>query len=148
MHTHPHTHYHIIFSTKNRRSCLCAERRSDLFRYLWGLLKNKRCHLYRAGGVDDHIHLLTSLHPKIALADLVKDLKVSSSKWIHDKSIFPKFDHWQEGYGAFTHSFSERECLIDYIKRQEPHHRRASFHDELIVLLEQAGLAYDEQYLL
>jgi putative transposase len=68
------TYYHIVFSTKNRQPTLLKEHREELFRYLWGVLNNKKCHLYRINGIEDHIHILTSLHSSIALADLIRDL--------------------------------------------------------------------------
>jgi len=81
MSTYTQIYYHVVFSTKDRVPTLRPERREDFFRYTWGILKNKDCHLYRIGGVEDHVHLLTSLHPTVSLADLVKDIKISTSKW-------------------------------------------------------------------
>src|SRR5688572_15873266 len=103
MSTYTQIIYHIVFSTKNRERVLIAPGREELFRYVWGVLKNKQCHLYRVNAVEDHIHVLTSLHPSIALADFIKDLKVSTSVWIKEKQLFPAFTHWQDGYGGFTH---------------------------------------------
>jgi REP element-mobilizing transposase RayT len=75
MSTHPAISYHIIFSTKNRALALKRERREDLFRYIWGIIKNRRSHLYHINGVEDHVHILSSLHPTVSLADFVKDIK-------------------------------------------------------------------------
>lgn len=105
--------YHIVFATKDRRAELKAGRREDLFRYIRGILKNKNCHLYRIGGIDDHVHLLVSIHPTITLADIVKDIKTNSSKWIKQNDVFPGFIGWQDGYGAFTHSSKEKDSLIE-----------------------------------
>jgi len=96
--------YQIIFSTKNREKVLHKKNRHELFNYIWGVIKNKKSHLYRINGVDDHLHILTHLHPTIALADLIKDIKVSSTLMIKTNNLFPKFKGWQIGYGAFTYS--------------------------------------------
>lgn len=138
--------YHLVFATKNRERTLSAPRREDLFRYIWGVVKHKECHLYRIGGVEDHLHILTSLHPTVALADLVKDIKVASVVWIKEGRVFPEFDHWQEGYGAFTHALCDRDRLIAYVKGQVEHHRTVSFLDEYKSLLHEAGLELDERY--
>jgi putative transposase len=138
---------HIVFSTKERGRVLDKPRREDLFRYIWGIVKNHDGHLYRINGVEDHIHILTSLHPTVALADFVKAIKTGSSAWIKENDVFPQFGHWQEGYGAFTHSIQEKDALIEYIKNQEEHHRRASFLDEYRELLRKAGVEFDEKYL-
>ena len=140
--------YHIVFSTKDRRRVFDAERRPELFRYTWGILENKKCHLYRINGVADHIHILTSLHPTLALSDLVHDLKLATSDWIKDKQIFPNFDFWQEGYGAFTVSWNDRDSVIEYIKSQPEHHKQVSFRDEYVVLLQKFGVEYEERYLI
>ena len=75
MSTHTQICYHVVFSTKDRQPVLRPDRREDLFRYIWGILKNRQSHLYRINGTEDHVHILTSLHPTVSLADLVKDVK-------------------------------------------------------------------------
>jgi putative transposase len=147
MSTYTQIYYHLIFSTKERVPALSADRREDLFRYTWGILKNKDCHLYRINGVEDHLHILTSLHPTVCLADLVKDIKISTSKWIKDGAVFPAFTYWQDGYGAFTVSHNDKDPVIEYIKSQPEHHRKVSFRDELRELLERYGVQFDERYL-
>jgi REP element-mobilizing transposase RayT len=147
MSTYTQILYHVVFSTKNRQPVPVSEKRAGLFRYTWGIIKNKHCHLYRIGGTEDHVHILTSLHPTLALADFIKDLKVSATKWILDNEAFPGFSHWQDGYGAFTHSIRDKDSLIEYIKGQDEHHKKVSFLDELKQLLMEAGIAFDEAYL-
>jgi putative transposase len=147
MSTYTQILYHIVFSTKDRTPCLAAERRPDLFRYVWGIIKNRDTHLYRINAMDDHVHILSGLHPSIALADFVKDIKLGASSWIKEESAFPNFTHWQEGYGAFTLAIKEKDAVIEYIRNQEEHHQKVSFQDELRKLLEEAGIEFDERYL-
>jgi REP element-mobilizing transposase RayT len=137
--------YHIVFSTKHRTPCLTTECRPELFAYTWGILRNKNCHLYRINGVDDHIHILTDLHPTIAIASLIKDIKVSTSTWIKQSGKFPSFRGWQTGYGAFTLAWRDLNDLIDYVKGQEEHHKTVSFIEEFRRLIEEAGLEFDER---
>ena len=139
--------YHIVFGTKNREPVLSARRREELFRYTWGIIKNKRCHLYRVNGINDHIHILSSLHPTVCLADFVKEIKTTTATWIKENRVFPAFRHWQEGYGAFTHSIKEKDASIEYIKNQEHHHRKRTFLDEYRELIEAAGMEFDKAYL-
>jgi len=135
MSTYTQICYHIVFSTKARQPTLKVDRRADLFRYIWGILKNRESHLYRINGAEDHLHILTRIHPTACLADLVKDVKTGSSSWIKEENVFPMFSYWQEGYAAFTHSKRDIDGLIDYIKGQEEHHRRTTFVEELRKLL-------------
>ncbi len=106
---------HIVFSTTHWERVLAPTRRDDLFRYIWGVIKIQQGHLNRIGGVDDHVHILSSLHPPVALADFVKAIKVASALWIKDERVFPGFGHWPDGYGTFTHSIREKDGLIDYM---------------------------------
>ena len=116
----PHTKliYHIVFGTKYRRKVLTKDKRTDLFKFIWGILEKKKCHLYRMNGVEDHIHILTSMRTTMDVANLVKDIKVASHLWIEENEIFPEFIEWQVGYGAFTVSAYEKDGLIEYIKNQ------------------------------
>ena len=139
--------YQIVFSTKKRRKWLLPENQDTLYRYIWGIIKNHNCHLYRINGIEDHIHIIISVHPSVALADLVKDIKVASSKWIKEERIFPTFKAWQTGYGAFTYSIEEKDNLIEYVKNQKEHHRKLSFKEELIILLKEHKIDFDEKYL-
>jgi putative transposase len=147
MSTYTQIIYHIVFATKDRSSVLKAEKRDDLYRYIWGIVQRLNGHLYRINGVEDHVHILTNLHPTTCLADFVKEIKTGSSKWIRENDIFPGFSHWQDGYAAFTHSVSDKASLIEYIKNQVEHHRKKTFMEEYRELLAAAGIELDERYL-
>jgi len=104
--------------------------------------------VYRINGVEDHLHIATHIHPTVAIATLVKDIKLATSSYIKDNAVLKNFTGWQDGYAAFTYSFKEKDRLIEYIKNQEAHHKTVSFKDELIALLNEHGIRYDERYLL
>ena len=140
--------YQIVFSTKNREKTLIKEHQEKLYRYIWGILKNKKCVLYQINGIEDHLHIATHIHPTVAVSSLVKDIKVASSVWIKEQNIFPNFIAWQEGYGAFTYSIKEKEALVNYIKTQEAHHKGKTFREEYINLLNEHEIEFDKKYLL
>jgi len=148
MSTYTQILYHIVFGTKYKIRCLEEKHRDLLFKYIWGVLNNNKCHLYRINGVDDHIHILIHIHPTVALSSLVKDIKLASHAWIKKKPLFPAFKGWQEGYGAFTHHISDKDRLIRYIKHQKEHHKQISWPQELKALLKEHGIAFNEKYLL
>ena len=148
MSTYTQIIYQIVFSTMNRQPVLHHENRPELFKYISGIIKNKKSHLYRINGVEDHLHIITHLHPTIALSDLVKDIKVASSMKIKEAGWFKHFHAWQEGYGAFTYSIKEKDRLIEYVKNQEEHHKKFPFRDEFIDLLIEHQIEFDEKYLL
>jgi putative transposase len=148
MNTYTQILYQIVFSTKNRELVLTENNRPQLFKYIHGLLKNKNCHLYRLNGVEDHIHILISLHPTTSLSTLVKDIKIGTSFYIKENNLFAGFTNWQEGYGAFTYSIRERDILIEYIKNQVEHHKKITFRDEFIAMLNEHRIVFDEKYLI
>ncbi len=147
MSTYTQIYYHIVFSTKDRVPALVADKRDDLFRYTWGILKNMDCHLYRINGVEDHVHILTGLHSTVCLSDLVKAVKTGAAKWMKENGLFPAFTYWQDGYGAFTVSHGDKDAVIEYIKNQEEHHKRVSFRDEFREMLVKFEVQFDERYL-
>jgi REP element-mobilizing transposase RayT len=113
-----------------------------------GILKEKKCHLYRINGMEDHIHILSDLHPSIALADLMRDMKTSSSVWLKQQDEFKNFKGWADGYAALTKSVHEKEQIINYIKNQQEHHKKESFADEFKRLLIEENIEINEKYFL
>jgi len=98
------------------------------------------------GGVADHVHLLIGLRSTHCLADSVRELKAVSSRWIHEEVGVASFS-WQEGYGAFTVSASQRKLVSDYIARQEEHHKHRAFQEEYVEFLERSGVDYNMRFL-
>lgn len=133
------SYYQIVFRTKFSAKSLNQEHSKELYSYIHGILKNKRCKLYRINGIDDHIHIFTHLHPSVALADLVKDIKVSSSKWMKASGNFPLFQGWGIKYFAATYSIREKDMIIDYVKNQQEHHKFQDFQVEIMELMRENG---------
>jgi putative transposase len=138
-------HYHVLFSTKERRPFLRSEWRARVHEYLGGTVRGLGGVAEAVGGVEDHVHLLLSLKTTQAPADLTRELKKASSIWIAEN--FERGFSWQEGYTIFTVSWTHGQALRGYIARQEAHHQRTSFLDELKRLLEKNGVNYDPKYL-
>lgn len=148
MSTYTQIIYQIVFSTKHREPVMVKKNRDELFKYIWGILKNKNCHLYRINGVEDHLHIVTHIHPSVSLASLVKDIKVASTIYIKQQKLFEGFAGWQDGYGAFTYAIKEKDRLIEYVKNQEEHHKIKTFKEEYLELLKEHEIEFDEKYLL
>ena len=141
-------YYQIVFGTKHRQPTINEAHCKELYRYIWGIIENKKCKLYQINGIEDHIHIFCDLHPSLALADLVKDIKVASSLWMKASDQFPAFRGWQDGYGAFTYNIRQRDMIINYVKNQKIHHKKQTFYDEFKDLLIENGVEFDEKYLL
>jgi putative transposase len=139
-HTYASNFIHCIFSTKERRPLIAADRKTDLYAYIGGIARSEGFSLVAAGGTADHVHLLFILPATQSLAATVQKLKGSSSHWMG------KGFSWQEGYGAFSVSPSQVPVVKAYIQGQERRHRRHSFEEEFTALLRNCGIEYDPQY--
>ena len=140
-------HYHVIFSTKNRVPLIEPALRARLHEYLGGIIRDNDGRLLAAGGTADHVHLLIGCHPRTALSDLLCQVKGSSSKWIHETFATLTGFEWQDGYGAFSVSFSNMNQVKRYLAGQEEHHRRVTFQEEFVEFLKRHAIPYDERYI-
>jgi REP element-mobilizing transposase RayT len=138
--------YHIVFSTKERLPLITEEIRDRLYEYLGGVIRGEKGSLLEIGGVADHIHLLARFGAAIAVSDMIQRIKGNSSHWLNQQP--ESWFAWQNGYGAFTVSESQATTVRKYIQRQEEHHKRLSFKDELASLLRKHRIDFDERDLL
>ena len=137
---------HTVFSTKNRAPLLRDPGlRDELHAYLGGCAKAIDCQPVRIGGTEDHVHLLTSLSRTVTISEFVKEIKRNSSLWAKGSEGLRDFS-WQSGCGCFSVSESQVLVVSRYIENQEEHHRKKSFGDEFIELLEKHNIAYDVRY--
>jgi len=140
--------YQIIFGTKNHEKTMISENQERLYSYIAGVMKRNKCFVYRINGIEDHLHIISDLHPSCALSNVIKDIKLATSDFIKREKLFPNFRGWQEGYGAFTYSINDKDRLIAYVGNQKEHHRVKTFREEFIELLHEHGIVFDERYLL
>jgi putative transposase len=144
--THLALNYHVVFSTKDREPRIDTGWRDRFHAFLGGSARSLDVVPMAVGGVADHVHLLLGLRATHTLAAVMRDIKVASSRWIHEE-IGVKGFAWQEGYGAFTVSPSHIQPVRGYIAKQEEHHRVRSFQEEYVILLEKCGVVYDPKHL-
>ena len=138
---------HLIFSTKGRQPFLTdLPFRERVHAYLAKACHNLECPSLVVGGVEDHVHALCRIAKTIAVADLIRELKRESSKWIKEEMPALRDFHWQTGYGAFSISPGHAEKLKKYIRNQEEHHRQESYQDEFRRICGIYGIAVDERY--
>ena len=145
-HTYTNLLTHLIFSTKDREPLITSAPHKDLLAYLGGIVRELGGALRAANAKPDHVHLLCSLPPTVAMADALRVVKTNSSHWVHRSRNYAGFE-WQTGYGAFSVSHSLAPSVVQYIRDQEKHHRRVTFQEEFIAFLKKNGIAYDERYI-
>ncbi len=138
---------HIVFSVKRRESLIRGDYKDELLKFISGILRKKEHKLLAINAMPDHIHIFVDMNPDVRLMDLVREIKANSSRFINANFRRDDKFQWQEGYGAFSYAKSQKQNVINYIKNQEEHHRKRSFRDEYIELLERYEIPYDERYI-
>jgi REP element-mobilizing transposase RayT len=138
---------HAVFSTKNREPLLTESVQSRLYEYVGGTARHIGSTVLAIGGMPDHVHLLLSLGKQSPIADLIRDIKSNSSRWIHETFENLRGFAWQTGYGAFSVSCSNLDQVRGYIGQQVAHHRTRTFQEEFLTLLQRHNIEYDEQFL-
>lgn len=138
--------FHIIYSTKYRKPTIRSDWQDDLYGYIGGIIREENGTLLKIGGVEDHIHLLAKLSPTVAISDVLRTIKASSSKWINERpDVSQKFE-WQSGYAAFSVSESQMPAVREYIANQAEHHRKKTFEEELLLILKKHSIDCDLRY--
>jgi putative transposase len=135
-----------IFAVKGRENIITKDWRDSLHKYISGIIRNE-CKPLAIGGWKDHIHVFAGIPPNLLVSDFVKKVKSNSSRWINEQKFVKGKFQWQEGYGAFSYSRSQRDDVIKYIINQEEHHKARSFREEYLDLLNKFEIEFNEQYL-
>ena len=145
--TYTQFNMHIVFSVKNRENFLSDKIRPELFKYIHGIINNKKHYSLAVNGYKDHVHIFFEYNPSFSVSDLIRDIKTSSSNWLNSQGILAGKFNWQEGYGGFSYSKSQRDTVIKYIMTQEEHHKGKSFQEEYLKLLNDFGIEFKNEYL-
>ena len=138
--------FHFIFSTKNRMAMIDNGIQERLHEYVGGIIRETNGRLLAINSMPDHLHLYAHIPKTMSVSKFMETIKSSSSKWCHQTFSEKEFA-WQEGYGAFTVSKSNEGQVIEYIRRQQEHHRKKNFQDEFLDFLRVNGVEYDEKYI-
>ena len=138
-------YYHIVFCTKAREMTIPLANKEDVYRFIWKEIQKLNCKLLRIGGIQNHVHMLINLHPSVALARLMQNVKGRSSTWMGDDLRFKNFKGWAADYYACTISPEAKYNVCEYIKSQEMHHLGTSVDDEFANMYRFADIEYDSR---
>ena len=134
------SYFHIVFGTKFRARTIFPDRKSRVYAYISNIISGKKSTKIAINGMGDHIHILLDLHPTVALADIVKSIKQSSSKWINANMILPMFEGWGSEYYASSVSPSHVDAVKEYIDNQETHHLGKDYEQEMADFVRKMGM--------
>jgi REP element-mobilizing transposase RayT len=145
--TYTQCYFHLVFAVKNRDALIKKEWKNEMEKYITGIVQNYSHKMLAIGSMPDHIHILIGYNVNQLIPDLVEEIKTSTNAWIKEKRLSRfKFD-WQKGYGAFTHSRSEIDNVVKYILSQKEHHKKRSFKEEYLEMLEKNDVIFSNEYL-
>ncbi len=145
--TYTQIYIQVVFAVSGREGLITRDFKEELYKYITGMVRNKKQKLIAINGMPDHLHMLIGMKPDVALSELVGKVKASSSNFINDHRWVRGRFSWQEGFGAFSYSHSQLSAVARYIENQEAHHAKRSFKQEYLGLLRKFDLAYEEKYL-
>ncbi|MCU0413087.1 MAG: transposase [Ignavibacteriaceae bacterium] len=145
--TYTQIYIQIVIVVKGRHCLIPDLKKETFYKYITGIIQNKKHKLISINGISNHIHVLIGLNPSESLSDLVKEVKRCSTNFINEQKWLRVKFNWQEGFGAFSYSRSQLDRVIDYFRNQELHHKRKSFREEYIEMLKKFDVAYDEKYI-
>jgi putative transposase len=145
--TYTQCYFHLVFAVKNRDALIRKEWKDELEMYITGIIQNHRHKMLAIGSLPDHLHILIGYNLNQLIPDLVEEIKTSSNSWIKGKRLSKFKFEWQKGYGAFTHSHSQIDTVVKYILSQEEHHRKKTFKEEYLEMLEKNNIEFKEEYL-
>jgi putative transposase len=146
-HSKTQIYIQAVFGVKYRDAMLLPKFRPRIFAYMSELLKEKKQFPIIINGVEDHVHLFFGMSRTVSIADVMKFVKGNTSKFINEKKWLPHRFEWQTGYGAFSYSESQKESVINYIKKQEEHHKIQTFETEYKNMLEKFNINYEPEEL-
>ena len=145
--TYSHCYNHIVFSTKNRVDLIHQDIEDRVWAYIGGILRKHNMTALQIGGIDNHIHALTSSRPSVAPSQIAQYIKGGSSLWIHQEFQHLNNFAWQDGFGVFSVCKSHASKGVEFIKNQRKHHEKQTFEEAYIELLTLHEIEYDERYL-
>jgi putative transposase len=145
--TYTQCYFHLVFAVKNRDALIRKEWKDELEMYITGIIQNHRHKMLAIVSLPDHLHILIGYNLNQLIPDLVEEIKTSSNSWIKGKRLSKFKFEWQKGYGAFTHSHSQIDTVVKYILSQEEHHRKKTFKEEYLEMLEKNNIEFKEEYL-
>lgn len=137
----------ILFAVKGRQSLISEQWEEELYKYITGIVTNKNQKLLAINGMPDHLHIFIGMKPSCCLSDLVREIKKASNEFINKNRFTRSKFEWQEGFGAFSYSYSSVDNVVRYIHNQKEHHRKRTFKHEYKDFLDKYQVEHKDEYL-
>ena len=144
--TYTQCYFHLVFAVKNRDALIKKVWKNELEMYITQIIQNHKHKLLYIFAMPDHLHIFVGYNVNHLIPNLVEEIKTSSNSWIKNNNLSRFKFEWQKGYGAFTHSHSQLNTVIQYIKNQEIHHEKRTFREEYLELLQKNEIEFKDEY--
>lgn len=145
--TYTQIYLQIVFSPSGYGNIIPIKHKEEIQKFATGIIQNNGHKLLAINCMPDHTHIFIGFNPNQSLSDLLRDIKANTSRFINESSWMPGNFQWQKGYGAFSYSRSHVDDVVKYIANQEEHHKKTTFKEEFIKMLEKFQVEYNANYL-
>ena len=140
--TYTQLYIRIIFAVKGWESLIPKQHKEALHQYITRIITHKKQTVIHINSTPDHLDLLVGITPDIAISDLVRDIKASSSEWINNKGWVADEFEWGAGFGAFSYAHSQLDTVVGYIKDPEAHYSHQAFREDYLAFLNRFDAEY------
>jgi putative transposase len=145
--TYTKIYLQLVFTPLGREAIIPGKHKEELQKYTTGIIQNRKHKLYAINYMPNHGHIFIGYNPSQSIPDLLRDIKTNTTIFINEHKWLPGHFQWQEGYGAFSYSHSQLDNVIKYVINQEEHHKKITFREEYLKILQKFEVPFDEKYL-
>lgn len=124
---------HVISCVKNKEPLLTKPVRTVLFAHIKKQAAESGINVLSVNGTEDHMHVVVQMMPTQNLAQVMKSIRTESADWINESKFIKNPFEWEEGFAALSVSPSSVKQVLDYIEKQEEHHKTKTLDSELEV---------------
>ena len=145
--TYSQIYIQVVFAVRGRLAVISPTWEERLYQYITGIVQSNNQKMLAINGIPNHIHIFIGMQPNCCLSDLVREIKKRSNDFIWQNKLTKTRFYWQEGFGAFSYSYSQIDSVIKYVMNQKEHHNKKSFRNEYVEILKKFEIEFDEKYL-
>jgi len=145
--TYTQLYVQIVFAVQGRVSSIRPNWEDELYKYITGIVQNRKHKMLAINGMPDHIHIFLGLNPNESISELVREIKKASNSFINERTFSKYSFKWQSGYGAFSYKRSDLDTVVNYVMNQKEHHKKKTFKEEYLELLKEFDIVFKDEYL-
>lgn len=137
----------FVFAVQGRHSVIEKQNKEELHKYMTAIVQSRKSKMLAVHCMPDHTHLFVGYKSSMLISEFIKEVKIRSNEFITEKKWIKGAFSWQEGYGAFSYGHSQINNVCNYIMNQEEHHKKRTFRQEYLKLLQKFEVPFEDRFL-